>query len=124
MRLIIIGRTTYYIIEEFNSAFRRNVMDGSGRSDYTKEYLILKNGTLFYASELVEKPWSKHLDINDLREVISNTDSKTWRSEDRKKTQIEHLRSVLSIMISHSRNMRIDELLTKESHYDTICYAC
>ena len=124
MRLIIIGRTTYYIIEEFNSAFRRNVMDGSGRSDYTKEYLILKNGTLYYASQLVEKPWAKHLDINEIREVISNTDSNTWRSEERKKTQLEHLRSVISMMISYNRNMIIDELLTKESHYDILCYAC
>ena len=124
MRLIIVGRTTYYIIEEFNSAFRRNVMDGSGRSDYEKEYLILKDGTIFYASQLVEKPWAKHLDIKELRDVISESSSKTWRNEDTKKRQLEHLRSVLSIMISHSRNMRIDELLTKESHYNTICYAC
>lgn len=116
MRIIIIGRESFNILKEFKAVFHNDTT--------ASEYIILRNGSIIYASSLPERDWVKFMDINEVREEILNIESTKWRSESRKSMKLKHLGEILSNMIIFNRDLVIDELLRKENYYDILCYAC
>lgn len=70
--------------------------------------------------------YSKHIwRLEELRWEVSNIEASTkWRSEERRLKTIEYYKKIISLMTSYKREVTIDEILTKENYFDTLCLAC
>lgn len=70
--------------------------------------------------------YSKHIwKLEELRWEVSNIEASTkWRSEERRLKTIEYYKQIISLMTSYRREVTIDDLLTKESYIDSLCWAC
>lgn len=118
MKFIIKGRETYNILEEFIEPFI------DGKTHPSTEYIIIRNNKVIFWRDNIWPIEERFLDISELRDTIKFTELTNWRSENRKSIMLNHLRKVLSLMITHNRNLNIDEVLSKETYYDILCYAC
>lgn len=82
---------------------------------------------IIYQGELLalEKsyPYERY-NVIMLRDILVDVKNKNWRSQERKEQRIRKINQVCDALIRHNRDLKIDEVLRKESDYDILCLAC
>jgi hypothetical protein len=94
--------------------------------------IVVINGEIFLMRDRESSPfWT----ISDLKNQISNIIKSSWRSaqnpgftypssEKRRIKTLNYYKKIESIMVFYKREIKINNLLTKENYYDMLCLAC
>ena len=109
MRMISIRGTWYHILEEIETPFYKE-----DTFEPRVEYIILQNDQVKYL-----RPDQHHFEQSgvtqkDLLEIIKDTESKKWRSEERRLSYLNHFKRVLGIMRDHI----IEDVLSKKIEFN------
>lgn len=107
--MMYINGLWYHILEVIETPFH-NEKDFKSRI----EYIILQGGTVKYFRP-DHFPFEQRITNQDqLSKTIQETESVTWRSEERRRAYLEHYKMVSQIMREHI----IKEVLTDRSEYN------
>ena len=113
MRFVVNSRGDYYhIIEELKCPFNEK-----------KDYIILKDGEIIYWQNANNYYIDKKLNIEMMKEYISEIEVTKWRSEERRQKTLNFSREILNKMIAYKRQIKIEEVLDKTPK-ESIWLAC
>lgn len=87
-----------------------------------KHFIILKNDDIFYWQNANNYYVDKMLDVEMMKEYISEIETTRWRSELRKQKTLTFQKENLSKMIAHKRQIKIEEVLDKTNKEDLWLY--
>ena len=108
MRFVVNSNGEYYhIIEELKCPFNEK-----------KDYIILKDGEIVYWRNTNNYYQDMKLNVEMMKENIIETEILKWRSEERKQKTLGFLRETLSKMIAYKREIKIEDVLRKETEYN------
>jgi formylmethanofuran dehydrogenase subunit A len=113
MRFVVSSRGDYYhIIEELKCPFNEK-----------KDYIILKDGEIVYWQNANNYYIDKKLNIEMMKEYISEIELTKWRSEERRQKTLNFSREILNKMIAYKREIKIEEVLNKTPK-ESVWLAC
>lgn len=109
MRMIFRQNKWYQVIEEIKL------------HTHEVEYIILEYNQVKYL-----RPNLSHImTIQELAEKINKIESITWKNAESKEVQLSHYRKIYRSMISHNRDMSINDILSKyDRNFNPILLAC
>jgi len=81
-----------------------------------RDRIILLDGKVVFHQRRSNYHVEMKLDIQELINYTKEIEKATYRSQSRKKTLLEYLKSSLNKMTSHNRSLRIDKLFEKEDY--------
>jgi uncharacterized protein with FMN-binding domain len=114
MRFVVNSRGDYYhIIEELVCPFNEK-----------KDYIILKDGEIVYWQNANNYYRDMKLNVEMMKEYISEIEVTKWRSEERRQKTLNFSREILNKMIAYKREIKIDEVLNKTRQEDILYLAC
>ncbi len=113
MRFVVNSNGEYYhIIEELKCPFNEK-----------KDYIILKDGEIVYWQNANNYYIDKKLNIEMMKEYISEIELTKWRSEERRQKTLNFSREILNKMIAYKREIKIEEVLNKTPK-ESVWLAC
>ena len=80
-----------------------------------KDYIILQNDDIIYWQNANNYYIDKKLDIESMKDYISEIELTKWRSETRRQKTLNFSREILSKMIAYKREIKIEKVLNKIS---------
>jgi len=108
MRFVVNSNGEYYhIIEELKCPFNEK-----------KDYIILKDGEIVYWRNTNNYYQDMKLNVEMFKKSIEELELTNYRSQVRKDKTLVFLRETLSKMIAYKREIKIEEVLRKETEYN------
>jgi hypothetical protein len=108
MRFVVNSNGEYYhIIEELKCPFNEK-----------KDYIILKDGEIVYWRNTNNYYQDMKLNVEMFKKSIEELELTNYRSQVRKDKTLVFLKETLSKMIAYKREIKIEEVLRKETEYN------